>query len=52
MRIIDKNSLNKIIMKIYLAIMMIKTGKSSIPMNFLRKNDNLMGKHTKKCGRF
>ncbi|EKX96404.1 hypothetical protein HMPREF9996_01282 [Aggregatibacter actinomycetemcomitans Y4] len=52
MRIIDKNSLNKIIMKICLAIMAIKTGKSSVPMNFLRKSGNLMGKHTKKCSRF
>ncbi|KYK76746.1 hypothetical protein SA3096_00700 [Aggregatibacter actinomycetemcomitans serotype e str. SA3096] len=50
MRIIDKNSLNKIIMKICLAIMAIKTGKSSILMNFLRKNGNLMGKQAKKCG--
>ena len=40
MRIIDKNSLNKIITKTRSAIMVIKNGKSSMPINFI-KNDNV-----------
>ena len=52
MRIIDKNSLNKIITKTRSAIMAIINGKSSMPMNFIKKMTMFVRHCEKKCGEF
>nr|WP_311461835.1 hypothetical protein [uncultured Aggregatibacter sp.] len=53
MRIIDEKLLNKTVIKTRLAIMATKKGKSSMPMNSMRKNVVLLEKEKReKCGRF
>ena len=44
MRIIDEKLLNKTVIKTRLAIMATKKGKSSMPMNSMRKNVVLLEK--------
>ncbi|WP_156901101.1 hypothetical protein [Aggregatibacter sp. oral taxon 458] len=51
MRIIDEKLLNKTVIKTRLAIMATKRGKSSMPMNSMRKNVCFIGKR-EKCGEF
>ncbi|WP_448757399.1 hypothetical protein [Aggregatibacter sp.] len=51
MRIIDEKLLNKTVIKTRLAIMATKKGKSSMPMNSMRKNVVLLEKR-EKCGEF
>ena len=51
MRIIDEKLLNKTVIKTRLVIMATKKGKSSMPMNSMRKNVCFIGKR-EKCGGF
>jgi len=50
MRIIDEKLLNKTVIKTRLVIMAAKKGKSSMPMNLMRKNVVLLEKEKSAVG--